>query len=50
MADWKCPACGYLAKDEKDRRKHLIENSVDPKHLEINKKNAPKDMKQGLPE
>lgn len=48
MRQWKCSTCGFMAKDEKERRKHLTENSIDPKHLETNKKNAPQ-LKQGLP-
>jgi len=42
MKDWLCPACGYKARDEKDRRNHLKETADEPKHKDQRKKNLSK--------
>lgn len=32
MANWKCPACGFEARDDKQRQDHLMRTASDPKH------------------
>lgn len=49
MSEWKCPACGYAAKDEKERRNHLKESASDQKHTEKLKAQVKQQPKKGLP-
>lgn len=32
MADWKCPACGFEARDDKQKQEHMMRTASDPKH------------------
>lgn len=32
MAYWKCSACGFEAKDDKQKQDHMMRTASDPKH------------------
>jgi hypothetical protein len=32
MAFWKCPACGFEARDDKQKQEHVGRTASDPKH------------------
>src|SRR2546422_11149913 len=32
MAYWKCPGCGFEARDDKQRQEHMMRTAGDPKH------------------
>lgn len=49
MNEWKCPACGFIAKDEKERRNHLKEIASDQEHIEKLRAQAKEQPKKGLP-
>lgn len=33
MAYWKCSACGYEARDDKQKQEHMMRTASDPKHV-----------------
>ena len=32
MAYWKCPGCGFEARDDKQKQEHMMRTASDPKH------------------
>lgn len=40
---WKCPVCGYEAKNEQEKQEHVKKNANEPAHVAYEKKMGKKE-------